>query len=148
MRILVIALVLCLLSTVQRLGAQTGSGDEQAVHALIQSVGAALNARDYAAAANLFADDGDLIFPRGPHTTGPDDIRAVWQQRWSAVSPDRRMTLTTTPARFLTPDVAVVDVRGEYSVGEPARDRATYVVVRRNGEWRVAVLRVMIAEAM
>jgi hypothetical protein len=55
--------------------------------------------------------------------------------------------LTVQSLRFLTPDVAVADCTAEFSAGEPTRDRATYVLVRRGGAWQVAALRVMEAEA-
>ena len=60
---------------------------------------------------------------------------------------DRRIMLTVQSLRFLTPDVAVADCTAEFSAGEPTRDRATYVLVRRGGAWQVAALRVMEAEA-
>jgi hypothetical protein len=42
--------------------------------------------------------------------------------------------------------VAIVEVSARFSAGEPERDRATYVMVRRGGRWLVEALRVMPAE--
>lgn len=130
-----------------RVAGQQASADEQAVRQAIEATGAALNARDYDGAAAVFADDGDLILPRSRRVVGRAAIRAFWQERWSGAPADRRIALTVQSLRFLNPDVAVVDCTAEFTVGEPTRDRATYVLVRLGGAWQVAALRVMEAEA-
>lgn len=126
---------------------QDRSADERAIRDLIQATGAALNARDWTAAAAVYAEDGDVILPRSPRVAGREAIRALWQQGWSAAPAQRRITLTVRSLRFLDSDVAVADCTAEFSAGEPTRDRATYVLARRGGEWQVAALRVMQAEA-
>jgi uncharacterized protein (TIGR02246 family) len=125
---------------------QTRSADEQGVREVIRATGAALNTRDWDAAAAVFAEDGDVVLPRGPRISGRSAIRTLWQERWSGVPAERKITLTVRSLRFLAPDVAIADCTAEFTAGEPARDRATYVIVRDAGTWRVAALRVMDAE--
>lgn len=40
----------------------------------------------------------------------------------------------------------MAELAADFSSGTPARDRATYVLVRRGTRWTVAALRVMPAE--
>jgi hypothetical protein len=42
--------------------------------------------------------------------------------------------------------VAIADTTARFSEGEPTQDRGTWVMVRNNGAWRVAALRVLPAE--
>lgn len=136
-----------MISPGQRAAGQDRSADERAIRELIQATGAALNARDWTAAAAVFAEGGDVILPGSPRVSGREAIRAFWQQRWSAAPKQRRITLTVRSLRFLDSEAAVADCTAEFSAGEPARDRATYVIVRRGGVWQVAALRVMQTEA-
>jgi uncharacterized protein (TIGR02246 family) len=125
---------------------QQRAQDEQAVRQVIQATGAALNGRDYGAAAAVFADDGDVILPRSRRVSGQQAIRAFWQETWSPAPSERRIALTVRSLRFLGADVAIADCTAEFTIGQPARDRATYVLVRRGSAWKVAALRVMDAE--
>ncbi len=125
---------------------QERPADERAIRELVQVVPTALNARDWAAAAAPFADDGDVILPRSPRVSGRAAISAFWEQGWSDAPDDRRIAVTIQAIRFLGPDVAIAELTAEFSAGEPARDRATYVIVRRGEAWQVAALRVMLAE--
>jgi uncharacterized protein (TIGR02246 family) len=125
---------------------QARPADEQAVRQVIQETGDALNARDWDGAAAVFAEDGDVVLPRSPRVSGRSAIRTLWQERWSGAPAERKITLSVRSLRFLAPDVAIADSNAEFTAGEPTRDRATYVIVRNAGTWRVAALRVMDAE--
>ena len=124
---------------------QERPADERAIRETVEAVPTALNARDWAAAAAPFAEDGDVLVPGSPLASGRAAIAAFWEQGWSDV-PDRRIAVTIQAIRFLGPDVAIVELTAEFSVGEPTRDRATYVIVRTGDAWQVAALRVMLAE--
>lgn len=147
MRMTLLFIGLLVASPLQRAEGQVRPADEQAVRQLIQATGAALNARDYAAAAGVFGADGDVILPRSRRVSGQAAIRVFWQETWSGAPAERRIALTVQSLRFLGADVAIADCTAKFTVGEPARDRATYVLVRRGGAWKVAALRVMEAEA-
>ena len=125
---------------------QERPADERAIRETVEAVPTALNARDWEAAAAPFAEDGDVLVPGSPLASGRAAIAAFWEQGWSAAPDDRRIAVTIQAIRFLSPDVAIVELTAEFSAGEPARDRATYVIVRRGEAWQVAALRVMQAE--
>ena len=124
---------------------QERPADERAIRETVEAIPTALNARDWEAAAAPFAEDGDVLVPGSPLASGRAAISAFWEQGWSDV-PDRRIAVTIQAIRFLGPDVAIVELTAEFSVGEPTRDRATYVIVRTGDAWQVAALRVMLAE--
>ena len=125
---------------------QERPADERAIRETVEAIPTALNARDWEAAAAPFAEDGDVLVPGSPLASGRAAIAAFWEQGWSDAPDDRRITVTIQAIRFLGPDVAIVELTAEFSVGEPARDRATYVIVRTGDAWQVAALRVMLAE--
>jgi uncharacterized protein (TIGR02246 family) len=147
MRMTLLIIWLIVLSPLQTAAGQARSEDEQAVRQVIQSTGAALNARDYGAAAAVFAEDGDVIVPRSRRVSSQPAIRAFWQEAWSGAPAQRRIALTVRSLRFLGADVAIADCTAEFTAGEPTRDRATYVLVRSGRTWNVSALRVMEAEA-
>jgi len=119
--------------------------DERAIRDAVKAVTDALNARDYAAAATLFAEDGDLVLPGAVRVSGRAAIRAEWDRVWSTAA-DRRIAVTVRDIRFVGPDTALAELTAEFSSGTPARDRATYVMVRRGDRWEAAALRIMPAE--
>ena len=142
MRIVVTAALLTVLAAS---GMAQDDADEKAIREAVQAVPAALNERDWEAAAAPFVDRGDVILPGSPRVQGREAIQALWEQGWSGV-PERKITLTAKSVRQVSADVAIVDATAEFSAGEPARDRATYVMVRQDGIWKVSALRVMQAE--
>jgi len=125
-------------------GAQRNAA-ESAIREAVQKIPAALNSRDWEAAAAPFLEEGDVILPGGARIQGREAIQALWEERWADV-PERKITLTARSVRQLGTDFAIVDATAEFSAGEPARDRATFIMVRRDGVWKVAALRVMQAE--
>jgi len=147
MRSLLAFLMLVLATSPRTALAQGGPADERAVREVIRTTGAALNARDWEAAARVFAADGDVILPGSARVSGRTAIRAFWAKSWAGAPAQRRITLSVVSLRLLGPDVALADCTAEFSAGLPVRDRATYVLVRRGGTWQVAALRVMQAES-
>ena len=120
------------------------AADERAIRQIIDRLTQALNARDYAAAAAPFGEDGDLVLPGGARVTGRAAVEAEWSRAWSTAG-DRRIAVTVREVRFIGSDEALAELTAEFSSGTP-RDRATYVFVRRGDRWKVAALRVMAAE--
>jgi len=121
------------------------AADERAIRETIERLTQALNGRDYAAAAAPFGEDGDLVLPGAARATGRAAVEAKWSRAWSAAG-DRRIAVTVRAVRFVGSDAALAELTAEFSSGTPARDRATYVLVRRGDRWNVAALRVMPAE--
>ncbi len=122
--------------------------DERAIRETVEAVPTALNARDWAAAAAPFTEDGDVLVPGSALASGRAAIAAFWEQGWSDAPDDRQIAVTIQAIRFLGPDVAIAELTAEFSAGEPTRDRATYVIVRDGDTWQVGALRVMQAERL
>ncbi len=110
--------------------------EHQAAHA------AALNRRDAAALAALFTADGDEIIVDGPRAAGREAIRAATQRELASWPSTRRFALEVTGVRMLTPDIAIVETTATFSEGPVSSNRGTSVVVRRDGKWLTAALRV------
>lgn len=115
--------------------------DEAAIRALIAGSQDAINNRDFAAFTAPFLPDADTIVLTRPKASGPEAIRMAMEAGWAAM-PDRMITISVDAIRFIGPDTAVADSVATFSSGEPAVDRSTGVLVRRDGVWRVAALRV------
>jgi uncharacterized protein (TIGR02246 family) len=129
--------------------AQDTASKEAAIRAELAAVEAAWNKRDAAALAALYAPDGDAMMLADPRTLGQDAIRRA-AEAGSIFPTDRtstnRISLTVDRIRSLSPDVAIADGTARFSAGEPTQTRPTYIMVRRDGAWRIAALRVLPAE--
>jgi uncharacterized protein (TIGR02246 family) len=117
--------------------------DDAAIRSHAAGFERALNSRDFAAFSEQFTPDGDLILVDGPLTSGREAIRRSIQAAWTDAPPTRRASITVNNIRFLSSDIALVEAAARFSAGEPAQDRGTSVVVRRDGVWRTLALRVL-----
>jgi uncharacterized protein (TIGR02246 family) len=122
---------------------------EAAIRAEVAAVEAAWNKRDAAALAALYVPDGDAMMLATSRIIGQDAIRRA-AEAGSIFPTDRtstnQMSLTVDGIRYPSPEVAIVDGTARFSAGEPTRTRPTYIMVRRDGAWRIAALRVLPAE--
>lgn len=148
MGVLVVATIVVLTSSPNVLRAQT-SDPSQALRNRVQAFQTAWNAHDAAAVAAFFTDDADQIMGDGPTTRGLPALRQWWRDRFASMEPERRITLTVSSLRALSPGVAVIDVvaviRGRNAQGQElstSNDRGTWVVVQTGGQWLIAALRV------
>jgi hypothetical protein len=76
-------------------------------------------------------------------------LQRWWRDRFASMEPGRRITLTVSSLRPLSPDVAVIDTLavsgGRNAQGQElstSNDRGTWVIVHRGGHWLIAALRV------
>ena len=119
--------------------------DEAAIRALVAQNGAAINEQDPTRAAATYTPDGDIWVADGPRVAGAAELRAHFER--AHPSPDEELELTVDDIRFLSSEVALVEstsiatLPGGGSVG-----RATLVVVRHDGSWKIAAARVMSIE--
>lgn len=139
MRLLVVVAALALASPAL---AQSRAVDEAALRGRVVAFEAAFNARDGAALGALYADDADLIIVDGAQVVGRAAIEAAARRDWAAASATRRISLTVTGIRFLSPDIAIVSTRAQFNEG-PSEDRGTWIAVRGSGRWLIGALRVM-----
>jgi uncharacterized protein (TIGR02246 family) len=126
--------------------AQGHSGDEASIRANVAAYEAAINKRDGAAVSALFAPDGDYIFFDGPRVVGRDAIKQSNEHGISSWPSTMHFTLEVTDIRFLRPDLAIVETLAHFSEGDMRSNRGTAVVIRRNGKWLIAALRVFPAQ--
>lgn len=132
---LVVGIVLVLTSS---LAAQTG--DEAAIRAQVAAMETALNERDSEGYASVYLPDGDFINTVFARSSGREAIREELDRLFAALGPPdvSEISITVTTIRFLGADVAIVD--GDVL---PTQGRATYVMARRDGTWRVAAGRIL-----
>ena len=121
---------------------EPGAAQETAVRDVIGGIEDALNARDWAAFGSHFSAEGDAILFESPPAEGPDAVADLMSELWTDMPEDVTATLVATRLRFLTPDVAVVNVRGLFEGSEPSRDRALFVLAHEDERWLIEALRV------
>ena len=126
------------------------------IRAFVETYENAFNARDPAAVTALYVDDADIVVRNLAVTQGRPAIEAWWRAYFDDRSyfsdPDLKIRFTIQRIRTLAPEAALIDLvagadRDEAERELPTRTaRATWVVVRREGGWRIAALRVLPSE--
>jgi uncharacterized protein (TIGR02246 family) len=117
--------------------------DKAAVGGLTQRLVVAWSHHDADAFANLFLEDGTMILP-GVLRTGRAEIRDYMAQAFQNEYKASQVTGQPLDLRFLTPDVAVllteggVLATGDTEVTADRAIRATWLAVRRDGQWQLA----------
>ena len=125
---------------------QNSSVEDAAIRAQLAANFAAGNKRDAIGVVATYAPDGDLMIGAGPRIAGQNAIRDWLHAAWSTAPPDRQGTLTVDSLRFLSSDVAIVESTARWTAGEPLQDRATWIMVRRDGTWLIAAVRILPAQ--
>ena len=125
---------------------QDRDADEAAIHALLAEVEAAANQRDPARTAATYTPDGDIWIAGGPWVSGTAEIRQ-FEEEFYQTPGYRGWRVAIDTMRFVSPDVVLVEVSSATTLdsGE-IRDRATLVVARRDGVWKIAAVRIMSVE--
>ena len=140
MRVTFVAMLLACIPA--SLSGQSSQPAEAAIREQVASNAAAINKRDAAGVAALFAPDGDQVIVDGPRVVGRTAIRDAVQKDLSTWPAARRITLAVTGIRMLTPDIAIVETTATFSEGPVQSNRGTSVLVRQGGKWVTAALRV------
>jgi uncharacterized protein (TIGR02246 family) len=101
-------------------------------------------AHDAEAFADLFTEDGTLILP-GVYKKGRDEIRAFMAAGYVGPYQGTRVTGTPLDIKPLAPGaVALLTVGGVIAAGatelsDKAAIRASWILVKRDGRWQLAV---------
>ncbi len=126
--------------------AQTAA-DTAALHKRVEAYQSAWNTHDPAAVAAFFSADADFVMGAWPPARGRLAIQKQWRSYFAHQEPGRRLTLKVDPVRFVTADIAVLNVAtttgGRDRTGQelPARKfRGTWVLCRRNGSWLISAM--------
>src|SRR5262245_45014930 len=96
-----IVAVLAMVCGASALAIQTSGGDQAAIRTQIASYAAAVNARDAASVAALYAPDGDMILGDGPRVSGREDIRKAVAADLRTMPAVQRIVLTVVTLRLL-----------------------------------------------
>jgi len=130
------------------IGIARGADDEKLVREVVKAFVADYNNGDFKNAPTYTTGDWVHINPGGGITRGRDkvlkEVRAIHKTMLKGVS----ITIESMTVHFVTPDVALVDavhksdsyVTPEDGVKhENERQIKTYVIVKRNGKWLLAL---------
>ncbi len=124
--------------------AQDRAADTKAVKALVATYVEVREQRDAAALARLFVEDADQLVSSGEWRRGRDAVVSGGLRSSASNSGARSIEVETV--RFLATDVALADGRYEIAgaAGAPPRRMWTaFVLVRRDGDWRISAIRNM-----
>jgi uncharacterized protein (TIGR02246 family) len=117
--------------------------DQAAVASLPQRIVAAWAEHDADAFASVFTEDGTMILP-GLYRKGREEIRAFMGDAFAGPFKGTRVTGQPIDIRFFTPDSGILITQGgvlapgETEVSAERAIRASWVVAKHDGEWKLA----------
>src|SRR5713101_5475576 len=82
---------------------------DQALRGMVESFQTAWNAHDAAAVVAMYTDDADQVMADGPTTVGRQALQQWWAARFASMEPGRRISLSLSAVRLVTPEVAVIN---------------------------------------
>lgn len=121
----------------------TTDADKAAIAALTQKVVAAWAYHDAETFASVFTEDGTMILS-GVYCEGREAVRDHMAKAFEGPYRGTQVTGTPVSIRSLGPDTAIllsqggVLAPGETEVSEGSAIRASWLVVRRDGQWLLA----------
>ncbi|MEV7008618.1 SgcJ/EcaC family oxidoreductase [Streptosporangium sp. NPDC051022] len=123
--------------------APLSDADKAAVAALPQRVIAAWADHDADAFAQIFTEDGTMILP-GLYCKGREEIRAFMASAFEGRFKGTQVTGRPIDVRFLNGEAGVVITQGgvlapgETEVADERAIRASWAVVKQDGQWYLA----------
>jgi uncharacterized protein (TIGR02246 family) len=124
--------------------AEAMQAEQAAIAAVPARMVAAWAAHDADAFADLFISDGSMMLP-GVYKTGHDDIKAFMAAGFAGPYQGTQVTGQPLEIKPLASDaVAVITEGGVIGAGESelsdaAAIRASWILVKRDGQWKLAV---------
>lgn len=122
------------------------------VRAFVASYEDAFNRHDPSAVSAMYRDDAELIVRNSPVMRGRRAIEEWWRTYFAEPRPYRAL-FVIDEMRAIAPDVVLLNVTGTGYVASSTDERpplryarATWIVVRDAGEWRIAALWVLPSE--
>ena len=138
-----IALTIALLVFIAPVMAQNAA-DEAAIRSLLTAE--TFNEHDASAVADKYLEDSEYISSDSNVLVGRASIKEIYKSIFER-NPDAKGKASVESLRFLKPDVAIALARG--AVTERTEEPSTWkylwmaVVVKKNGEWKIARSRIM-----
>lgn len=119
------------------------TADEAAIRRILDARNAAYNRHDAKALAATYAPDADLVTGTGRLVSGRSEIEKNYSEAFAGVDKNASVTINSSKVRLLTPDSALLDLDGVTTgrADGAIRTHATWVYVKRNGEWMVVAIR-------
>jgi uncharacterized protein (TIGR02246 family) len=151
-----IALAMLALATgvVGLAAAQETTDEEAALKAIGSQWADAWNAGDMTAVGALYTEDADYVNFFGQSVSGRAQIEATFSEALDTVYKGAKITIETTAVHFVKPDIVVSDSEWEVTgvpEGEgpkiPTKGASTAVMVKQDGEWKIAAHRTRVAAA-
>jgi uncharacterized protein (TIGR02246 family) len=119
------------------------SANESAIRAMVKEAEAYFNTRNFAAYAAMYIPDGDLIIGDSARHIGRENVKRALDEGWKTQPASCRVILNIDEVRMLSADVAFVEANGDFpGCKEISPNRGTTTLVRRDGEWQIAALRI------
>ena len=122
------------------------------IRAFVGTYEDAFNRHDAEALSALYRNDADLVVRESPTVRGAKAIEDWWRTYFRQPRPYYAL-MVIEKIRMITDDVALLNVIGtgapfeHTDQVEPVRTaRATWVLARADGEWRIVALRVLPSE--
>ena len=133
------------------------------IRAFVSAYEEAFNSHDPSAISEFYTNDADIVVRNSPLIQGRSAILKWWRDYFAQLRPkslDRnrwfesmRTILIINEIRMITHDIALINITATgaslqtYTEPTPIRyARATWIIVREKGEWRIASLRVLPSE--
>jgi uncharacterized protein (TIGR02246 family) len=131
--VLAFVLAVSVSSFAQRLGS---AADEEAILKIRDAHNLDYNNHDAKALSNLYAPDGDRIRNNGSYHKGRAQIEASYVNAFKEVSKNSTVKDESSKLRFLTADVALVDVDDIIQDGPNThKNHVATIYVKRDGHW-------------
>lgn len=137
-----LSFVVCMIAVIGSAGATTAS-DEALVRDIPHRIVKGWGEGDGRAIAAVYADDGVLVAGHGVVLRGPTDIASYHNAQFGGDLKGSKLTVQVTSVRFLEPDVVVMQTEGgilrpgQTQLASGNRGIQSFVLVKRQGEWRV-----------
>lgn len=118
--------------------------DSAAIKQFVAQFADTWNSHDARGVAMHYVEDGDFSSVKGEPSHGRKELEDHYNMIFTTFLKNAHTTDTVRSIRFLGPDLANVDI--DWLVNEPSapggvlrKGLLTWVVARRNGEWKILV---------
>jgi uncharacterized protein (TIGR02246 family) len=119
-----------------------GAGDSAGVMKCVAAWDEAWNRHDAHATTMSYEQDGDFAGVNGEPSHGWKELEAHYNQIFTGFLKDAHRTDTVRSIRFLTPDVASVDIDWQLTGaktkdGRDIKGLLTWIVTKHDGQWLI-----------